>query len=463
MRFAELNSHWPTLHCPPTTAAQTEGARQVIKDHRLAAVIVSHSIDPLRRKFALNPVEHVTGKTNLCLSTDMVLCEKIEVNYLLRVCSMQKLPSLFRAVALSAVLAATGGAALLVTTIQHFTGQTETIAQAKVTDQAARALQFTATRLVQREWDAMSTLAPRFAASTYTDLTSAMTSVEKMSDAVSWAGLVNVSGDIIAGSAGIGEGRSVANQDWFAAGLQEGGVHVTLSEGGTAIDGGAINLSIPTVNAEGVTQGVLIYSIDASWLDAMMTEGAEFLDVDYAVVTREGQVVLQSQRLVQAPHKQHMLRLVAGGDRGAEVVTSLQNDPHVVSMLSSLVAGTVPDFGWGIVVRAPAHSSPSTFLDTLVEMQNVVLGLVAVILTCAAFFAVSFLLPIRRLARLASQIAQGDVVYPSGHATSLEAAEISDALAILQSVATNAKSLSAPLILSKDKIAPRLKLVVGLN
>ncbi|KQI71363.1 hypothetical protein AN191_13895 [Loktanella sp. 5RATIMAR09] len=376
---------------------------------------------------------------------------------------MSKLPSLLKAVALSAILAATGGVVLLVATTQHFTGQTETIAQAKVTDQAAKALQFTATRLVQREWDAMSTLAPRFASSTYTDLTSAMTSVETMSDAVSWAGLVNVSGDIIAGSGGIGEGSNVANLDWFAAGLQEGGVHVTLAESGTAVDGGAIHLSIPATTAEGVTQGVLIYSIDIAWLDAMMREGAEFLEVDYAVVTREGEVVLQSQRLVQAPYNQNLLRLVAGGDRSAEVVTSSQYDPHVVSMLSSLVVGTVPDFGWGIVVRAPAYSSPSSFVDTLIEMRNVVIGLVAVILICAAFFAVSFLMPIRRLARVAKQMVEGDVVYPSDNATSREAAEISEALVRLQSAALNAQRLQAPLVLDKKKSDRRLRLVVGQN
>lgn len=376
---------------------------------------------------------------------------------------MQKLPSLLRAVALSAILAATGGAVLLVATVQHFTGQTETIAQVKVTDQAAKALQFSATRLLQREWDAMSTLAPHVAVSAYPDMTSVMTSAERVSDAVSWAGLVNVSGDIIAGSGGIGEGRNVANQDWFAAGLQEGGVHVTLPESGTSVDGGFIHLSIPTKTADGVTKGVLIYSIATSWLDTMVSEAAELFEVDYTVVTRDGQVVLQSQSLVQAPHDQHTLGLVAGGDRSAEVVTSAQNDPHVVSVLSSLVAGTVPDFGWGFIVRAPAHSSPSSFLDTLVEMRDVVLGLVAVIFACAAFFAVSFLMPIRRLARFASQIAEGGIVYPGDNATSSEAAEIAEALARLQSVAQTAQRLRAPLVLGKKQSVERLKLVVGQN
>lgn len=376
---------------------------------------------------------------------------------------MQKLPSLIRAVALSAIIAAMGGAALLVATVHHYKGQTETIAQVKVTDQAAKALQFTATRLIQREWDSISTLAPRFATVTDRDLTSAMTSVERTSDAVSWAGLVNVSGEIIAGSGGVGEGRNVADQDWFAVGLQEGGVHVTLPESGTTANGNLINMSVPIITAEGVTQGVLIYSIPAAWLDRLVREGADLLNVDYIVVTREGQIALQRQKFVQAPHDQNTLGLIAAGDRSGKVVTSSQHRPHVVSMLSSLVEGTVPDFGWGIVVRAPAHSSPSTFLYTLVEMRNVVLGLISVMFTCAAFFAVSFLLPIRRLARFASQIAKGDLVYPSGHSTSLEAAEISEALARMQSAAQNGKCQRTPLVLRNEDKGDFLKLVIGQN
>lgn len=376
---------------------------------------------------------------------------------------MQKLPSLVRAVALSAILAAAGGAVLLVATVQQYTGQTETAAQTKVADQAAKALQFTATSLLQREWDAMSTIAPRLAASSYPDLTSVMTSIEQVSDAVSWAGLASVSGEIIAGSNGLHEGTNVAQQDWFSAGLQEGGVHVDLRNDDAGANAGLISLSIPTTTAEGVTTGVLIYTIPASWLDEVISEGANRLDVDYAVVSRDGQVVLENQSLVQAPLNTQTLRLVAGGDRSAEVVTSTQDGAYVVSMLASVIEGTVPNFGWGIVVRLPAFSSPSTFVDTLIEMRKVVLGLVAMILACATFFAVSFLMPIQRLATMSKQIAEGKKVYPGDHATSREAAEISDALARIQLEAPTAGPERKPLVLVNKAPREHLQLVVGQN
>jgi hypothetical protein len=124
--------------------------------------------------------------------------------------------------------------------------------------------------------------------------------------------------------------------------------------------------------------------------------------------------------------------LVNGSYSVSMLKTPDNGEPYAIALTPLFIDGRMPELNWKLIVRVPAHTTPTDLLSVISDIRMVLLGMAGIIATCAGFFALAFLLPIHRLARQAKSIAKGEDLYPIHSLSSAEAVELSDAFAAMQ-------------------------------
>lgn len=362
-----------------------------------------------------------------------------------------KHPRIFSALLGSAAAAFLLATFVLLLPIQKKVTEVELDARIETAQHAASAMQLAISTLVGREWSSLEGFSTVADPSSYETARRFSDAVIVASEGVVWAGVADLSGRIVAGSAGKHEGQDVSRLKWFQQGLRGNRAGVPSSSDNAfaaSLSDDIFFMSRPVRARDGRVAGVAVYSLRLSWLTNFVAESADRLDVDAALLDKTGRLVFSHGNQVAAPISSEVKVQAELGTSFAGFSAIDGDAHHVSSVVPSIVSGNVPDFGLALVVRMPVSAQVSNLGSAASTMTWIVVGLFAVIGTCAVGFAVHFLKPISDLADAAKAIADGEPVCPTEFHSSREAMLLSSALIRLQTKAdgpaTNRSSPRGP-------------------
>lgn len=264
---------------------------------------------------------------------------------------------------------------------------------------------------------------------------------------ISWAGYADTEGRVLVASDGLLEGADVSQRPWFRNGLRggfAGDVHEALLLARALPDRAMddplrlVDLALPVRSATGEVQGVLGLHIDFGWTERMMAEIGRTLGLDLYLLGSDGEVIVSTRGDRPSSGELEILRgAIAGGAIGGRETWPNGRD-YFASLVPSVDYGDLPNFGWRLVGRLEAEA----FRPGLVSLRGTaavgVLGALTILAGMTGLFVMLFIRPITRLGRSATQIADGEDVYPPESRGTREASQIGDALLRLQDRALSA-------------------------
>ncbi len=329
------------------------------------------------------------------------------------------------------------GSSLLYARVRSFQ---DTAMSAAIEARTAGAAQAFAQALAA-DWDNVASIAAS-ASMDDADTTRALLDVASNGvDRVSWAGVADTSGRIVAASDGLLEGQDVSGRPWFLRGLRgdfAGDVHeaVLLQE---ALGSGDdplrfIDMSAPIRNAAGDPTGVLGFHINAAWAETYLTDMARTLGMELILVGAGGDIVTSTVPDLPDDLSFRGLDLARIGSSGASYDVWPDGREYFSYILSDVTAGDMPSFGWRLVGRI----DPATFLPTSPRalfyaiLSALAAAGLSVVIACALFVAM-FLRPIAAMSLNAERIAADSDEYPMEITRTDELRRLSAALARLQS------------------------------
>lgn len=262
----------------------------------------------------------------------------------------------------------------------------------------------------------------------------------QLDERISWIGMTDVQGRIVAASRGMLEGVEVSQQPWFRRGLTgpfAGDVH-EAAQLAKLLTGGDepirfINFSAPIQGADGAVKGVVGVYIRWDWVRDQLV-GMSRKNTEIFLVSRAGAVLfgppdLEGQSLGIGS------AIIAG--QGRTVVraeTWPDGRDYMTAVIPALRYRDLPNFGWSIIVResldvalGPTRELTRSFWMILGSAGLLSLGLLSL---ASGWLAT----PLRRQINYAASLAEGSAKGPPYEETRYqEAAELSAALVRLQS------------------------------
>lgn len=315
-------------------------------------------------------------------------------------------------------------------------GDYEAGLQEKSLDRGSRALQLTVSRVLEREWDSLGAVARELDPTASSGTRNFVDAAARASEAIVWAGYAAPWGIIQAGSARQREGEDVSDEEWFLQGRQAGRVGSAHAPRSTEIDGGAsrlISLAAPVEDDELDGSGVLTYSIGLDWLSDLMSQSAEDLGIDFAVVDGGGRIILSHTTALTGPMPGNIGNLAALGEPLSRRVEGSDGSEQLLKVYPDFLVGDLPDFGWRLVVRTAAAPGQSGLRSFVASLGWSVTGFLVLLAVAVIAYSRFYLHPLERLAREADRIAGGEEFYPSESSSSRESLTLSSALARIQS------------------------------
>ncbi len=258
---------------------------------------------------------------------------------------------------------------------------------------------------------------------------------------VSWVGFARTDGTVVTASGGLLEGVDVSARPWFQAGLQgnfAGDVHdaVLLNR----LLGGSdenplqfIDLALPVRRPDGEVIGVLGNHISFAWAEEFLRETAEVRDLDLFLVSRDGAPILSTAGEVPATLNLQSLRSAAAGVQGSAYEAWPDGRTYFATVVPDVLYRDLPNFGWRLIGRTAPGAFDADRRDAMTLIALVVAGVLAAICAVTLAFIGLFIRPISVLAVSAERIADGEDEYPPEMDNTREAAQLSAALARLQS------------------------------
>ncbi|RVV96596.1 hypothetical protein EKE94_17890 [Mesobaculum littorinae] len=345
----------------------------------------------------------------------------------------QKSPNLFRSASVGLVLIAIAVALIVVVPLRAQVQGYERQLQAESMTRSGEAMRLSVSRLIDREWHSISAVARQTDPDDYRGIRNFVDAAARASEAVTWAGFVTAGGTIRAGSSGQYEGLDVSGEKWFYAGRSGQAVSdVWRPEGpqGGAANQGIVTLSVPVADADGHPAGLLVYSLGLSWVQQVIGRAAQELNVDVAVLDREGKVIMS--RIEEGPLADRAAAMARIGTADVHMEEDGDGGKYLLQTFPDLVTGDMPDFDWSMVVQVPAAPVTVGLGPFLESLKWSALALVVLLIGGGVIYNAVFLRPILRLAREADRIAQGEDIYPTESSSSEESQRLSAALSLLQ-------------------------------
>jgi len=259
-------------------------------------------------------------------------------------------------------------------------------------------------------------------------------------DHLSWFGLTNVSGQVIAGSGGIRVGQSVSERIWFRRGLAgpyAGDVHdaaaLTKLLGKQAEPMRFIDFATPVRASDGRVAGVLGAHLNWDWvrneLSSLSGGGIDVLLISNDRTVLFGPADLEGRQLTTGA-------AVAAGQAQTIVRTETWPDgqEYMTAVIPAVRFQDMPSFGWSVMVRRDLNAALGPTRQ-LARSFFLILGSAALVSLALLSIGASWLAtPLHRLGVFAAKLADGPVDHPPYEETRYqEATVLSAALARLQS------------------------------
>ncbi|WP_457420525.1 diguanylate cyclase [Roseateles sp. P5_E7] len=232
---------------------------------------------------------------------------------------------------------------------------------------------------------------------------------QALHDEFAWLGIAAPDGTVLQASGGMLAGRSVAQREWFIAGLERvyvGDVHEAklLATMLPAQPNGEptrfIDFAAPIRDAEGRLRGVVGAHAHWRWVtglvDGVTRRQNPGSGIDALIIDRQGRVLYpEALKLAQARGDSVLPKLVNGRFEGELVF----DGKAYLTSEAPLQARTNAELGWRIVARQPMELAMRPVRDLRREL--VLLGLMA-----AAALTLAALLLARRISRPVEQLAR---------------------------------------------------------
>lgn len=292
---------------------------------------------------------------------------------------------------------------------------------------------------LHREWDALTAVRRQANSLSLGDLQNRLNAIVGNGDVVSWGGFADTNGKVVAASNGLLVGQNVSERPWFRAGLRgefAGDAHeaVLLASKLPPQDEPLrfIDFSVPLLDGDGAIRGVLGLHLKLSWIQRLIDELAEALNVDIVIVGATGSISASSLKNLPDLSGLGSLQRARSGALGTSLEQWPDGQSYFTLTAPELVYKGMPRFGWSIVTRidGAAATVPAREMSEFLLVR--LTGMAVILLLLTALYVVAFIRPFSRLAVNATDIADGKDVYPMESNRTREMSMISAALARLQ-------------------------------
>lgn len=265
---------------------------------------------------------------------------------------------------------------------------------------------------------------------------------EQNIDKVSWIGIADRDGTVLAASGDMLVGENVGQRPWFQQGLVgpfAGDVHeavllAKLLESSNDDPIRFVDFSAPITDAQGQVVGVLGAHVNWAWVEHLVVEAAALLQLDAFIINRSGTVLLHTQPVEGDLSTLRSFRSAALGVAATADEVWPDGQTYFTTTVPQLTYGTLPPFGWSMVARLdPAFigGAEARFRTQLIAAAT---GVFVLILAVFAVVTAVLLRPLRNLADNLLRLAHGEATpFVREHRRFKEATMLSDALALLQS------------------------------
>jgi hypothetical protein len=311
------------------------------------------------------------------------------------------------------------------------------------------ALSASLSRALYEEWRRVESTAARLTGKVGPGLNEeTIAALEVDVDKISWVGIANRSGTVLAASGGMLVGESVAQRPWFQEGLVApfaGDVHeavllARLLESSDAEPLRFVDFSAPIFDADGRVSGVLGAHINWRWVRQLVDEAAARLGLDVFLVNRSGTVLLGTADVDEDLSELGSFRAAQMGRSTTNTEIWPDGRTYFTTTIPEIRYETLPPFGWSIVARLDPvflQSAENAFRNRML------LGALALLLVAVGGFAVVAAILLRPLQVVADnllQLGRGEPTpFVREHRRFHEATMLSNALALLQSRLDNGK------------------------
>jgi hypothetical protein len=283
------------------------------------------------------------------------------------------------------------------------------------------------------------------------EATSIISGLEQDIDKVSWIGLADRNGTVLAASRDMLEGENVGQRPWFQQGLAgpfAGDVHeavllARLLESSDTEPLRFVDFSAPVKDAQGNVTGVLGAHVNWRWVGQLVEEASELLQLDIYLLNRTGTVILSTASVDGPTSTLPSFRAAHLGIEATGNEVWPDGRTYYTTTVPQFTYGSLPPFGWSMVARLdPAYvEGAETRFRT--RMLAGAAGLFVVVLALFAIVTGIILRPLQALAQSLLQQASGEPTpYVREHSRFREAQILSDAAALLQS---QSSTVSRPL------------------
>jgi hypothetical protein len=298
-------------------------------------------------------------------------------------------------------------------------------------------------RALYEEWRRVESAATRLQGQVGPGMDQALiASLEQDVDKVSWIGVADRNGTVLAASQGMLVGENVGQRPWFQQGLQApfaGDVHeavllARLLESSDADPLRFVDFSAPILDNQGNVSGVLGAHINWRWVRQLVQEAATRLRLDVYLVNRSGTILLGTANVEESLSSLDSFRAAQMGRTTTGTETWPDGQTYFTTTTPEFSYETLPPFGWSMVARL----DPVFVTDAESQFRTrMLLGAAAFLLGVVVLFALiaAFLLkPLQHLASHLLRIAKGEATpFVREHRRFREVTILSDAIALLQS------------------------------
>lgn len=302
-----------------------------------------------------------------------------------------------------------------------------------------RGIQTAISQALYREWNVLSSVNEQIGGLSVTDLQDRLNAIAGDGSVVSWAGLAETDGRVIAASNGLLMGQNVGERPWFLQGLKgeyAGDVHdaVLLASLLPRQDEPMrfIDFAVPFLDQDGAVRGVLGLHLDVSWIKRLVDELSQALNVDIVIVGANGEISASSVSDLPDLSGLGSLQRARAGALGTSLERWPDGELYFTLTVPELSYNDLPKFGWNIVARIDGGAAivPAQQMSDYLIVR--LLGMATILLLLTALYIVAFVRPFSRLAANAMEIADGKDTYPMESNRTREMNMLSTALARLQ-------------------------------
>ena len=188
------------------------------------------------------------------------------------------------------------------------------------------ALRMNLSKALDREWNSVNAVAGTLRMNAIRVARPRLIAISRISNSIAWAGIADASGRLVASSHDELEGQDVSRATWFRRGLA--GSHIGTAPAGDPLgrlvpsdaagEGPVkfVDLSVAIRDDEDRVEGVLIYRLNAGWIQNYLVESARVLDLDLFLVDGRGRVLFDYVQSVPGGLSDRAAQVVASGQQG---------------------------------------------------------------------------------------------------------------------------------------------------